>query len=196
MAIRTTQQALTVFYLLNSAQARVTQQALTVLPLPYVQPSETNDDALLVPPGAFPMPAQGGPQYSRLVRRADEYLVDSVQFKTSGRDYRAHSQEYIRRWRIEYDMFENDAAAALLEAHWHAARGQFFGFDFTDPRTSQKFVNTHYDVNGLEFLATRRRWLQRRAVNLIWFSASGTIEGSAATGTWDSDTWDSALFGA
>lgn len=194
MAARVSQQYLTAWYQANTSVARVSQQYLTVLQLPYaVDPclTETN----ILPASQYPVPTAGGPQYSYLQKLADQYDTLSSQFATKGRDYRARSTQRIVRWLIEYDFFIVEADWETLYDHWISARGQWQGFDFRDPRSGSLYQNVHYAPDGFKMNPTPKRWSPKAEVNLIWFSASGSIAAPDADG-WDSDTWDETLFGS
>lgn len=195
MANRITQQMLTVWYITNNAKARITQQSLTSLWFPQVTNECLNDAALLTPPSAYPVPLLGGPQYSHFMRLANTYSTLSAKFATGGSDYRARNEHFVARWRFEYRFLSLDDAA-ILDAHFTAARGSFFGFEFTDPRTSLRYTNVRYAPGGYKFLEHEKRYFPIREVELMWTSAGGRIVGSGTSDTWDSSQWDASLFGS
>lgn len=195
MANRVTQQALTVWYITNNANARVTQQSMSVLWFPHVTDECTNDAVLLTAPSAYPVPLLGGPQYTHLLRLPNKHDTLRARFPSGGADFRPRSPHFTAMWRIKYD-FLSLADAAILDAHFIAARGSYFGFDFTDPRTNLRYTNVRIAPQGYRYVEHEKRAFPKREVELVWSSASGRIAGSGAEDTWDTDTWDSQLFGA
>lgn len=194
MAVRVTQAFIEVWYAINSSTARVTQQMIEVLAREYFVDDTINQELAILSPDSYPVPSLGGPTYSSLLALPPLYALNVQRFKTGGRDFRLKADAYILQWVIQYDFLTN-ANAATLDEHWVSARGHWAGFDFVDPRSGSTFRNVHYAPGGLEVKPGRKRWAPVREIKLIWSSASGSIEATDADDTWDSDTWDSALFG-
>lgn len=195
MAVRSTQAFIEVWYAANNATARSTQTFLEVAPREYVVDPTANQYAVIQAPAAFPLPSNGGPQYSNFLRLAPQYFVDVQKFKTGGRDFRLKTETKIYEWVIQYD-FLTEADALILDNHFISARGQWAGFDLAEPRVGSTFQNVHYAPSGLVSKTAQKRWSPKREIKLTWSSATGSIAASDSGDEWDGDTWDSELFGA
>ena len=189
-----TQVAIEFYYQINAADAQVTQVAAETLARNYFVDDGLNQNLLLTAPSAYPLPAAGGPQYSMFLKLADEYAVTTQEFKTGNRHYNLDTSERIVRWKIRYDFLTEDEML-LLDAHWLSAKGQFFGFDFTDPRASITYQNAHYAPDSWTAGKHVKRWSPKREILIEWRSATGSIVAPEAGDGWDSDTWDVDLFG-
>ena len=195
MAQRVTQVGIEVFYQSNNSIARVTQAGLESLPREYIQEPQTNQHQTVTPPAAYPLPLNGGPQYSRFFKQADLFYATAQEFKTGNIHLKSDTEERVVRWLLQYDYL-SETEALLLDNHWLSARGQFFGFDFTDPRSLLLYQNAHYAPDGWKAEKHNKRGFPRRAIVIEWRSATGSILTSSSSSTFDADTWDSSLFGA
>lgn len=193
---RSTQLGVEVWYITNNADARSTQAGAEALQREYVTDDSLNQELILTAPTAFPLPSAGGPQYSLFYQHPAEFAILQNQFLTKGHHYRSRTTEKIVRWTIRYNFFLTDAALAQIEDHWHSARGQYFGFELADPRAGVVYTNVRYAQEGLKSVAHQKRFSPKREVNLIWRSAQGAIIAPSEEDTWNTNTWNSELFGA
>lgn len=191
---RVTQEFIEVWYAQNLAVSRVTDVKVEVLAREYQVDATRNQHAVFTDPASYPVPSTGGPTYTNLLRLAPRYQIDAQKFKTGGRDFRLKAQTKIYEFVITYD-FLTVAEAATLDAHFISARGEWAGFDFVDPRSGSTFRNTHYAPDGLVSKPAQKRWAPAREVRLIWSSATGSIAAADSGDGWDTDTWDTNLFG-
>lgn len=102
-------------------------------------------------PGAYPTPANGGPQYLKFRQFQPDWEVvtDAHEYEDGGRSWVAYNDSAPIFFIFEYDGLDV-ADAEDLYGHFSDAGGQLFGFTLTNPRTETEFTDVHYAPDGWE----------------------------------------------
>lgn len=127
-------------------------------PGPYPIPSET-----VITSGGASVP---GPPYLKYHRYQPSYddVTDEHEYEDGGASYVLANDQAPIIFLFEYDGLNQDQHA-ILDNHRADAFGKAFGFEFTDPRTSQEFTNVHYHEWDEDHTKV---WSSKRVVQLIW----------------------------
>lgn len=86
-----------------------------------------------------------GPIINIFVEVPPEFTGDEQVYDDLGADYNEPAPVYVRRFRLLYNN-KRKAEVAVLDAHWLAAHGRNFGFQFTHPQTGELISDVHYET--------------------------------------------------
>lgn len=118
----------------------------------------------------FPLPSEGGPQYTAFVDLPPTFQIEqSEAYKDGSYDYGLSSDVPVLRWRAEYNENLREGEAQILDSHYNEAGGATGGFTMTHPRTGVIYRNVHYE--SFENPGHEHVDNQTRTVGLMWVLA-------------------------
>jgi hypothetical protein len=113
----------------------------------------------------------GGVQWSYYNAVEPDYMVDEYTNQNGSVDRLQWGDPTtpVRVFQFNYDGLLSEAEAAVLDAHYDSAQGNFVGFNFMEPRTGVLYTNVHYKTYKRSHVdGAMGRTQQIRQVELVW----------------------------